>query len=265
MRPSEDSPGRTVERTIAQLRRSVSQLREAHFVDTFLKDLKVSGFANTKANLRRFIVLGLGSPSNSIVSRLQLSLAIILVEHLGLTVSEMELYDPVFTPVDEKVIESLDKIFGAINAHTRQHDLSCQGTSKVQCAKSMLLTREAADKYAGPDAKPTDTPTFWFMPHCEAVLYENVLKANWAKANALRSHIFLGNNFQTYAERWAQRKRSLGCPLHVLSAANILRVCVKIHVEGNATSQELAAFGDTSVQIIGGDADIKLPAVPLSR
>jgi hypothetical protein len=36
-------------------------------------------------------------------------------------------------------------------------------------------------------------------------------------------------------------------------------------VEGNATSQELAAFGDTSVQIIGGDADIKLPAVPLSR
>ena len=116
MRPSEDSPGRTVERTIAQLRRSVSQLREAHFVDTFLKDLKVSGFANTKANLRRFIVLGLGSPSNSIVSSLQLSLAIILVEHLGLTVSEMELYDPVFTPVDEKVIESLDKIFGAINA-----------------------------------------------------------------------------------------------------------------------------------------------------
>ena len=264
VRPSEDNLGVTLERTIDQLRRSISQLRGAKFVNTFLEDLKVSGVTSSNTNLSRCIILGLGSPSNSIDARLQLSFAIILLEHFGLNFSAMELYDPVFTPVDKELVGSLHKIFGSIVDHPNQPNKS-YNTSNCSSENSTLLTREECDKYAGPDAQPTKDPTFWFMPHCEAVLYENVLKANWVNPGVLRSHIFLGNNFQSYTERWAQRKTSKGCPLHILSAANILRVCVKIKADGKTAPRELAAFGDTSVQIIGGVGDVSLPAVESNR
>jgi hypothetical protein len=176
----------------------------------------------------------------------------------------VELYDPVFTPVDKELVGSLHKIFGSIVDHPNQPNRSCY-SSNGRSEKSTLLTREECDKYAGPDAQPTKDPTFWFMPHCEAVLYENVLKANWENPSVLRSHVFLGNNFQSYTERWAQRKTSKGCPLHILSAANILRVCVKIKADGKTVPRELPAFGDTSVQIIGGVGDVPLPAVESKR
>ena len=193
VRPSEDNLGVTLERTIDQLRRSISQLRGAKFVNTFLEDLKVSGVTSSNTNLSRCIILGLGSPSNSIDARLQLSFAIILLEHFGLNFSAMELYDPVFTPVDKELVGSLHKIFGSIVDHPNQPNKS-YNTSNCSSENSTLLTREECDKYAGPDAQPTKDPTFWFMPHCEAVLYENVLKANWVNPGVLRSHIFLGKD-----------------------------------------------------------------------
>ena len=251
MQPNEDGPGVTFDRSISQLKRTVLQLREAKFVTGLLEKLGVEGVTKQTC-LRRFIVLGLGSPSNSTVARLQLSLALILVEYLCLDVSAMELYDPVFTPVDEILISHLGELGGTFgnvddcihpqNLHSLRNQ--CRGASPT------LLTRESSGRYAGPDAELTKVPTFWFMPHCEADLYENVLKANWGSPSIMQSHIFLGNNFATYAERWAERQGNPGCPHHILAAANRLRLCLKVHLEGSSSPVETAAFGDTSVQIV---------------
>lgn len=100
----------------------------------------------------RMVILGLGSPTLSAVSRFQLALALVLAEHLGLEEKDVDLYDPVFTPVDAETMRA----------------------KKV----GTVLDRAAADAACGPDAAPARAPTFWYMPHCEVALYENVLRAN---------------------------------------------------------------------------------------
>jgi hypothetical protein len=76
----------------------------------------------------KMVILGLGSPSNSSTSRLQLALALVLAEHLSLPVSAVELYDPVFTPIDGQVLAE-------------------RGLKVIERAES--------DKYAGGGAPPT--------------------------------------------------------------------------------------------------------------
>jgi hypothetical protein len=46
------------------------------------------------------VILGLGSPTRSAVSRFQLALALVLAQHLRIDAEDVDLYDPVFTPVD---------------------------------------------------------------------------------------------------------------------------------------------------------------------
>ena len=48
----------------------------------------------------RMVILGLGSPTRSAVSRFQLALALVLARHLRIDAEDVDLYDPVFTPVD---------------------------------------------------------------------------------------------------------------------------------------------------------------------
>lgn len=45
-------------------------------------------------------------------------------------------------------------------------------------------------------------PTFFFMPHCEAELTDNLLAANIA-AGMLQNVVILGNSFAKYKERWS--------------------------------------------------------------
>jgi len=44
-----------------------------------------------------------------------------------------------------------------------------------------------------------ERPTLFYMPHCEAELYNNVLVANWGPA--LGQICILGNSLRSYAER----------------------------------------------------------------
>ena len=92
------------------------------------------------------VILGLGSPTRSAVSRFQLALALVLARHLRIDAEDVDLYDPVFTPVDVATLRA--KRVGTV------------------------LDRAAADAARGPDAAPARAATFWYMPHCEAALYE---------------------------------------------------------------------------------------------
>ena len=190
--PAEDPPDASVDKTWSQIERAVREIRDAPFAKTLLRRMEDAGFVpnHTRAKpgeglpetavthaatpgtrnfssdegakhptkhpvrsiLRysRMVILGLGSPTRSAVSRFQLALALVLARHLRIDAEDVDLYDPVFTPVD---------------------------VATLRPAVGTVLDRAAADAACGPDARRRAS-TFWYMPHCEAALYENVLRAN---------------------------------------------------------------------------------------
>jgi len=46
-----------------------------------------------------------------------------------------------------------------------------------------------------------EQPTLFFLPHCAASMYHNLLASNWA-AGRLENVALLGNSLETIAERW---------------------------------------------------------------
>jgi len=311
--PAEDPPDASVDKTWSQIERAVREIRDAPFAKTLLRRMEDAGFvpnhsrakpgeglpetAVTHATTRgtrnrpsghpgakqptgflrysRMVILGLGSPTRSAVSRFQLALALVLAQHLRIDAEDVDLYDPVFTPVDVATLRA--KRVGTV------------------------LDRAAADAACGPDAAPARASTFWYMPHCEAALYENVLRANGGgddgvsggvsggvpgdvsgdgadetsfvvdaaaqtktktktktKTNANANDApfaFFANRFETYELRWVGRRGARECPRRVLeAAAAIARGGLEIEVDPDGTfaaAAALGAFNDTSVQAWG--------------
>lgn len=50
--------------------------------------------------------------------------------------------------------------------------------------------------------RPVQRPTFFYMPHCEGVLYDSLLAANWTVSQLSRLAI-LGNSFRDYDDKWS--------------------------------------------------------------
>lgn len=295
--PAEDPPDASVDKTWSQIERAVREIRDAPFAKTLLRRMEDAGFVpnHTRAKpgeglpetavthaatpgtrnfssdegakhptkhpvrsiLRysRMVILGLGSPTRSAVSRFQLALALVLARHLRIDAEDVDLYDPVFTPVDVATLRA--KRVGTV------------------------LDRAAADAACGPDAAPARASTFWYMPHCEAALYENVLRANGggddgadetsfvvdaaartktktnanANASTFAPFAFFANRFETYELRWVGRRGARECPRRVLeAAAAIARGGLEIKVDPDGTfaaAAALGAFNDTSVQAWG--------------
>ena len=265
---AEDAPGMTTERAAAAFERARREVEAAPFLPAPLRALEPSTSdaddatdaaaadaadatddANDAARRRAFprpdavVVLGLGSPSASLVSRYQLALALALAERFDVPRASVALYDPAFSPVD---VALLTRVLG------------CRA-----------MTREASDAIAGDAATPRTTPTMFFMPHCEAWLYENVLRAHWGRAGReakppLRAHSFCGNTFETYVERWATRGGDPKRPRRVLAAAGLIgdveRGGIAVEVDPTGSFDGRGAFNDTSVMVAGG-AGAALPEV----
>ena len=298
--PAEDPPDASVDKTWSQIERAVREIRDAPFAKTLLRRMEDAGFVPNPSRAKpgeglpdgaethaatpgtrnrssgegakhptkhptgilrysRMVILGLGSPTRSAVSRFQLALALVLAQHLRIDAEDIDLYDPVFTPVDVATLRA--KRVGTV------------------------LDRAAADAACGPDAAPARASTFWYMPHCEAALYENVLRANGGgddgadetsfvvdaaarrmtktktktktktNANDGGAFAFFANRFETYELRWVGRRGARECPRRVLeAAAAIARGGLEIEVDPDGTfaaAAALGAFNDTSVQAWG--------------
>ena len=88
-----------------------------------------------------------------------------------------------------------------------------------------------------------EAPTLFYMPHCEAVLYDNLLKANWSRAS-LPLLAIIGNSFKTYADRWEFKSQAAaGRPHHILA---ILEYAVEVNL-GDTGSGLVQGFNDTSL------------------
>ncbi|KAI4323535.1 hypothetical protein L6164_023132 [Bauhinia variegata] len=126
----------------------------------------------------QMVIYGIGSIETYEPPRLQLSLAILMKRHFH-WIRNIEVFDPILSVTESRVLEALGCSVMSINEHGRRQALN---------------------------------PTMFFMPHCEAVLYNNLLQANW-KVNLLNNMILFGNSFETY-QQMSEFKN-----LHVLKSA----------------------------------------------
>ena len=183
--PLEDPPEATPEKTASMIARAVAELDAAPSsallgaLDARNRRRRLlvvvgAGAPNSSPTFARparsMVVLGLGSPTHSATSRVQLALALKIAAHLGMLTEEggvagrssgarsgVDLYDPAFSPCDVASLNALHP------GHVR------------------VASETFADAVCGPDATERMEPTFFFMPHCEADLYDAVIRANWAE------------------------------------------------------------------------------------
>ncbi|KAI3707279.1 hypothetical protein L6452_25661 [Arctium lappa] len=113
----------------------------------------------------KMVIYGIGSIESFESPRLQLSLAILMKRKLN-WIGDMEVFDPIISLTESKVLE----------------ELGCRVLSVNEQGK-----RQAVN------------PILFFMPHCEAELYENLLKTNW-RYNMLNQIVLLGNSFEKYEQ-----------------------------------------------------------------
>jgi hypothetical protein len=105
---------------------------------------------------------GLGCPTKSVEARSQLALLKLLSTNLGPSECECHAYDPVFEAVDLEVLQQLG--IGVLSEDDSQEHAVSQ-------------------------------PVLFYMPHCDATLYSEVLDSNWS-TDALANVAILGNSFE---------------------------------------------------------------------
>jgi hypothetical protein len=95
----------------------------------------------------------------------QLALARLLIQHHGFASAAAAgralVYDPVLSAADQTILR--------------------------RCELSLLPVDEKG-------ARAASAPALFWMPHCEAVLYDNLLKANWSR-DKLPFLAILGNRY----------------------------------------------------------------------
>ncbi|MED6186000.1 sensitivity to red-light reduced protein [Stylosanthes scabra] len=224
---SETDPSR--ETSIMQkMERCINRIGNSEFYSTIKCQIQSSLFdylqrvlgSETKMEM---VIYGIGSIESYEPPRLQLSLAILMRRDFS-WIGNIEVYDPVLSLSESRVIESLGCSVMSVNEHGR---------------------REAR------------LPTLFFMPHCEKWLYNNLLQANW-KLNLLRNMVLFGNSFETYKEHASLCENSrVNSMDHILSVG---RFTTEIRIE-TVSDDYYNAFHHSSWHIFSPvlETELELP------
>ncbi|KAI3448797.1 hypothetical protein Pfo_005462 [Paulownia fortunei] len=136
----------------------LDQMQNPDMLDKFFKVLG-------SEKKMQMVIYGIGSIESFEPPRLQLSLAILMKRKFD-WIGEIEVFDPIISLTESKVLTSLGCSVLSINEQGRRQALK---------------------------------PTLFFMPHCEAELYDNLLEANWG-VDQLNRFIVFGNSFDAYEQ-----------------------------------------------------------------
>jgi len=112
------------------------------------------------------LCLGLGSPSSSPISRVQLAFLTELCSGLNIDHANVSIYDPVFTLEDLELFKRL---------------------------RFQVLSENRNGGY------PLQGPTICYMPHCDMGLYDNLLRANWSQ-DRVQTLVLLANRLEEYLD-----------------------------------------------------------------
>lgn len=186
---SQTDPGR--EKTLMQkMERYISKIENSQFYQTFRDQIetsvldyipKVLGSETTM----QMVIYGIGSIESYEPPCLQLSIAMLMKRDFN-WIGSIEVFDPILSVTESHVLEALGCSVMSINEHGKREALK---------------------------------PTLFFMPHCEAELYNNLLRANW-KPNLLKNMVLFGNSFEEYEQHVSLCKTSPVMYLvgHILAA-----------------------------------------------
>lgn len=186
---SQTDPGR--EKTLMQkMERYISKIENSQFYQTFRDQIetsvldyipKVLGSETTM----QMVIYGIGSIELYEPPCLQLSIAMLMKRDFN-WIGSIEVFDPILSVTESHVLEALGCSVMSINEHGKREALK---------------------------------PTMFFMPHCEAELYNNLLRANW-KPNLLKNMVLFGNSFEAYEQHVSLCKTSPVMYLvgHILAA-----------------------------------------------
>lgn len=186
---SQTDPGR--EKTLMQkMERYISKIENSQFYQTFRDQIetsvldyipKVLGSETTM----QMVIYGIGSIELYEPPCLQLSIAMLMKRDFN-WIGSIEVFDPILSVTESHVLEALGCSVMSINEHGKREALK---------------------------------PTLFFMPHCEAELYNNLLRANW-KPNLLKNMVLFGNSFEEYEQHVSLCKTSPVMYLvgHILAA-----------------------------------------------
>lgn len=149
----------------------IKKLEDSEFYHTLLKQIETPQVLeyflkvlDAESNMP-MVIYGIGSIESFEPPRSQLSLAILMKRRFS-WIGTLEVFDPILSLTESRVLEALGC-----------HVLSVNELGRRQALK----------------------PTMFFMPHCEAELYDNLLQANW-KAEMLNRIVLFGNSFLLYQQ-----------------------------------------------------------------
>ncbi|KAJ1426959.1 Sensitivity To Red Light Reduced-like, SRR1 [Sesbania bispinosa] len=169
--PTDSQTDLSRETTLVQkMERCISRIGSSQFYHTFKDQIQTSVFYYFHRVLgsemkMQMVMYGIGSIELYEPPRLQLSLAILMRRDFS-WIGNIEVFDPILSVTESRVLEALGCSVLSINEHGRREALK---------------------------------PTMFFMPHCEAELYNNLLQANW-KPSLLKNMVLFGNSFETYEQ-----------------------------------------------------------------
>lgn len=206
---------------------SIQKLEKSEFFITFLDQIHTpeashhfNNFTQSKHKLK-MVIYGIGSIESFESPRLQLSLAILMKRNLD-WIGEMEIFDPIISLTESKVMEELGCRVLSVNEQGR---------------------REAVD------------PILFFMPHCEVELYDNLLKTNW-RHDLINKIILLGNSFEKYEHhRLVSKNRDLDDSRKHLLAIRPFTKEFEIHT---VSDDYFRAFHGSSWHFFSVDSDTDL-------
>ncbi|KAK7317351.1 hypothetical protein RJT34_01497 [Clitoria ternatea] len=172
----------------------------------------------------QMVIFGIGSLELYEPPCLQLSLAMLMKRDFS-WIGNIEVFDPILSVTESKVLEALGCSVISINEHGRREALK---------------------------------PTMFFMPHCEAELYNNLLRANW-KPELLSNMVIFGNSFETYEQHASICKNSpiLNSMEHILAVRSFTD---EFRIK-TISDDYYNAFHDSSWHFFGSVNEAKLQSI----
>lgn len=213
-----------------KLQISIQKLANSEFHRSFLDQIQNSDMLDKFRKVlgpeekMQMVMYGIGSIESFEPPRLQLSLAILMKRRFD-WIGEIEVFDPIISLTESKVLTSVGCTVLSVNEQGRRQALK---------------------------------PTLFFMPHCEAELYDNLLEANW-EVDKLNHLIIFGNSFGAYEQHASLCMSSAvtNSRKHVLAAMSFTK-----EFRINSFSDDyFRAFNGSSWHFFGLDTASDLPII----
>ncbi|KAL5732438.1 hypothetical protein ACOSP7_031785 [Xanthoceras sorbifolium] len=209
----------------------IKKLESSKFYQTFLDQVQTPEILNHFYSVlgselkMQMVIYGIGSVESYETPRLQLSLAILMKRKFN-WIGDIEVFDPILSATESRVLESLGCSVLSINEQGRRRAIK---------------------------------PTLFYMPHCEAELYDNLVRANWGVT--LKGMVLLGNSFETYDQHVDEYKSSVivDTARHVLAVRRFTR---EFSIQ-TVSDDYFAAFHDSSWHFFSPDVEAELQLIEI--